>query len=211
MQKLPRWYERDRWAYASDQQTTEAYATWFGAISWKLLGTFTFARRVSDQQAADLFSQFIDRLEHNYRSDIGCVRGDEKRFSGCGKPACGRHFHALLTSAAPITSEMVESVWTILAGHRNDGNAAMVVPFDPNKNGISYVLKFINQPDGDWAHRKLHLFHPEARKLQILNRRTGRHLTRHRAREREFANVEATLCVPPAALHRPRQGLYQQI
>jgi hypothetical protein len=39
---------------------------------------------------------------------------------------------------------------------------ALVLPYDPNLNGVSYVLKQINQPDGDWDFRKLHLFHPLA-------------------------------------------------
>ncbi len=196
MHNLARWYERDRWTYLSDRQTADAYAKWLGTIPWKLFCTLTFVWRVSDQQAIDVFSRFINLLERQYKSDVGYIRGDEKRFSGCGKPACGRHFHALLASAAPIAPEMVESVWTTLAGHRNDGSAALVLPYDPNQNGASYVLKFINQPEGDWAHHKLHLFHPEARGLQNMNRRTRRLLKRHSAREQYFANVESPSGLP---------------
>jgi hypothetical protein len=116
MQNLARWYERERWPYTADRQIVEKYATWLRRIPWKLFCTFTFASRVSDQQADNVFAEYINQLEKFYRSDIGYVRGDEKRLSGCGKPASGRHFHALLTSAAPLHPFFVESIWTDMAG-----------------------------------------------------------------------------------------------
>jgi hypothetical protein len=77
-----------------------------------------------------------------------------------------------------------------MAGNRKDNAGAQVVPYDPKLDGVSYVLKFILQPDGDWALRKLELFHPEPRSLPPTTKRMRRHLRRHLAREEQFGNAE---------------------
>ena len=102
-------------------------------------------------------TQFINRLELHLKSDVGYVRGDEKRVSGCGKPACGRHYHALLTSAAPLKPAFVEWLWNYVAGNPSNDGGAKVEAYDSSKNGAGYVLKLINQPEGDWALGRLEL------------------------------------------------------
>ena len=114
-----RWYERDNLPYAADRATVRGYADWVKMVEWKLFCTFTFAGRVSDPLADETFAKFVDSLEKHLRCDVGYVRGDEKRFSGCGKPASGRHFHALLTYEGSINPAVVEWFWTRLAGHRS--------------------------------------------------------------------------------------------
>jgi len=185
MQRTTRWYERERWPYAADRKTAEEYADWVEQVPWKLFCTFTFAWKVSDPQAENTFVGFINRLERVLKCDVGYVRGDEKRLSGCGKPACGRHFHVLLTSVAPMQPAVVEWLWMNMAGNRSDNAGAQVQPYDSNQNGVSYVLKFINRVDGDWKFRKLHLFHSSASKGK-LNKRMRRLLRRHHARQEQF-------------------------
>lgn len=36
----------------------------------------------------------------------------------------------------------------------------LALPYDPNLDGVAYVLKGINHPDGDWNCDKLNLFTP---------------------------------------------------
>ena len=187
MQNTARWYEREHLPYAADLKRVEEYADWVEQVPWKLFCTFTFAWKVSDPQADQTFAEFINRLERDLRCDVGYVRGDEKRLSGCGKPACARHFHALLTCAAPVNRYFVEGLWMSMAGHRSDNAGAKVEAYDPARNGAEYVLKFINKVDGEWTFRKLHLFHPWARGLQTVNKRLRRHLRRHKAREQQFS------------------------
>jgi hypothetical protein len=194
MPHLARWYERERWPYAADRQIVEEYATWVRTIPWKLFCTFTFASRVSDQQAEKVFAGYINQLEKFYRSDIVYVRGDEKRLSGCGKPASGRHFHALLASAAPLHPFSVESIWTEMAGKRADGANALAKPYDSTRNGASYILKMMNHPDGGWTLRKFHLFHPEA---VLLNKRSRRYLRRHSDRVISFEAGNRTWLLHP--------------
>jgi hypothetical protein len=175
-----RWYEREHWPYMVDRERVEAYAHWLKQVRWRLFGTFTFAWRVSDQQADKTFAEFINRLERHLKCDIGYVRGDEKRFSGCGKPACARHYHVLLATAAQVSPGLVEAIWMSMAGNRSDNAGAVVKPYNPKLNGVSYVLKLITQPEGNWESRKLHLFHPSV-SVGSVTSRMRRHLRRHPA------------------------------
>ena len=88
--------------YASNRALTREYAAWLERIPWQLYCTLTFAWRVSDPQALKTFNSYIDRLERALRSSVTYIRGDEKRFSGCGKPASGRHFHVVMASRVVI-------------------------------------------------------------------------------------------------------------
>src|ERR1035438_1590697 len=124
MRNETRWYKREHWAYEADRTTTEEYARWLKQVDWQLFCTFTFAWRVSDQQANQTYGEFINRLEQHLKCDVGYVRGDEKRFSGCGKPACARHFHVLLACVAPVAPEFVEAIWMSMAGNRSDNAGA---------------------------------------------------------------------------------------
>ena len=80
-----------------------------------------------------------------------------KRFSGCGMPESGRHYHAVLGCVLSVTPQEVQEIWMEMAGRQKHGAGAKVEIYDPNRNGLSYVLKSINHPDSDWH---LSLVHP---------------------------------------------------
>jgi hypothetical protein len=134
------------------------YVNWLQGVRWQLFCTFTFAWPVSDPQADKVFKRFIDRLEKSLACPIAYIRGDEKRFSGCGMPAAPRHFHAVLTTHGRLDRHWVADHWMQMAGHRLKGAGADVRIYDPNLGGLAYVLKFINQPNGEWAVHNLDLF-----------------------------------------------------
>jgi hypothetical protein len=184
-------YERDYLQLATCRKIVGQYAEWIKLFPWKLFCTFTFSRRVFDEKANNVFADFINQLERFLGCDVGYVRGDEKRFSGCGKPACGRHFHVLLTSAAPMTSGSVEQLWKSVAGGWSDDTGALVLLFDPALRGVSYVLKLINQLDGDWDFRNLHLFHPGG-EPEFTHRRFRRRMRRHIYRTNLFLRTQVT-------------------
>lgn len=183
---MPKWYERECRSYIQDQQAIDEFALWLKKIQWKFFCTFTFAWRVSDGQAEKVFDAFIDRLECHSRCEICFVRGDEKRFSGCGMPASARHFHVLMTCVAHVHSEFIKSLRMSMGGNRADGAGAQVKEYNPNKNGVRYVLKHIYQPEGNLAFRNLELFHPEARASQTMNKRWRRRLKRSNARQEKL-------------------------
>jgi hypothetical protein len=189
MKTIVRWYDRQNWPYASDRERLEQYANWLKQIPWTFFCTFTFAWKVSDRQAEGIFREFIKRLELALRCHVAYVRGDEKRLSGCGKSACARHFHALLACTPQIRPRYIEEQWMSMAGNRNDGAGAVVKTYEPERNGVEYVLKFINQTEGDWDCGKLELFmHPES--ASTGNHATRRRLRRHQARQQQFAPIK---------------------
>jgi hypothetical protein len=50
---------------------------------------------------------------------------------------------------------------------------------------VSYVLKHINHPNGDWTCGKLELFLPPLTGVPV-SKRMRRRLRRHRARQQQF-------------------------
>jgi hypothetical protein len=177
---------------SSETRPQDAYAAWLRTIPWKLYGTFTFAWPVSDAQADKVFHAFINRMERHIGSDIAWVRGDEKRWSGCGMPSIPRHYHAVFWSAAPLSGWLFESEWMSMAGERGDGQGAKVDPYDPNRNAVSYVLKKINSLEGDWHFGRLDLALP-ASTHEPLTSRQRRRLRRHNDRVVTFRNASVGL------------------
>jgi hypothetical protein len=157
------------------------YVVWLRKVPWQLFCTFTFAWPVSDEQALAVFREFLNRLEKSLRCPIVAVRGDEKRFSGCGKPGAPRHFHALLTAHARLDPHSVANLWMSMAGRRKNGAGANVRIYDPKLGGLAYVLKFIHQPLGNWDLWNLDLFLTH-REPHDMNSRRRRRLARHAKR-----------------------------
>lgn len=87
------------------------YISWLRPVPWQLFATFTFAWQVSDPQALKVFREFTNRLEGFLRGPVVFVRGDEKRYSGCGMPGAPRHFHALLTAHRQLDRHFVAELW----------------------------------------------------------------------------------------------------
>lgn len=136
---VAKWYERERWPYAGDRFAIDELAFWVKKVDWKFFGTFTFAWEVSDQQAENVFAAFIVRLERHLRCEVCFIRGDEKTFSGSGKPATGRHFHALLTCVAPVNANFIASLWKSMAGTRQK-----LLRFDYDKAIFSFCIAHIH-------------------------------------------------------------------
>jgi len=195
MKSTKKWYDRENMPYAKDHYAVAVFATWLRKVKWQLYCTFTFGMQHSDEHADWKFKEFINRLEAAYKADVIYVRGEERQLSGCGKPASSRHFHVLMTSAAPMHPAYVEWLWKEEAGSYDDG--ADVQPYDAKLNGVEYVLKKINQPDGDWTARNLHLVLPMDQ--EKVRRRTRRQLKRHELRMNQYAHLEK----PAKPFHGP--------
>jgi hypothetical protein len=189
--QVPKWYDRNNWPYASDRQFVKECAWWIKEVDWKLFGTLTFAWPISDERADRIFTAFVDRLERALKADVGYVCGSEKRFSGCGRPGCRRHFHLVLASVAPMHGAFVKFLWQGMAGNRSDDAGAKVEPYDSSRNGCEYVLKHTPKADGEWKIRKLELFHP-ARGLLDMTARSRRHLRRHKERQKKFSIISSS-------------------
>lgn len=160
------------------------YSKWLSPIPWQLFATFTFSWRVSDSQADMVFRAYIDCLEKGAHAPIAYIRGDEKRFSGCGKPGSPRHFHVLLASSVNLDPCFVKELWQHFGGHGVDGDSADVRLYDVSRSGVEYVLKMINRWEGGWDFHNLDLYivdpSPRGRHLNHMARRR---LARQQARE----------------------------
>jgi len=168
-------------------------ASWLKNAPWQVFCTYTFGWRLSDEKAEHSFRTYINWVERTIKADVSYVRGHEKRLSGCGKPACGRHFHAVMASAARLDTTLLEVLWREVAGNHGDG--ANVRPYEPTRNGVQYVLKNMNQQHGDWSFRKLHLVLPGIG-TEAKNHQERRNLQRHQARLNAFASVEPPKLMP---------------
>lgn len=180
MKSNPRWYSRSNWPYLRDRSMIKEYANWLGAITWDLFGTFTFAWPVSDPQANKIWEQFVETLERHQRAPVFYVRGDEKRYSGCGKPGAPRHFHAVLGCISPLKAHYLSRQWTKFAGSGLNGAGAKVSEYDTKRGGLAYCLKLLHHSEGDWkfAHLDLAMGDCEANQTARRRRRTRRHKNR---------------------------------
>ena len=151
-----------------------------GQIPWRVFATFTFAWSVSDAQADENVMAFINEMERQIRSPIAFVRGDEKRFSGCGMPESPRHFHVLLTSHVALDPKLVTATWRKFGGSGAGQDSAKVEPYNAEQRGAAYCLKFINETDGEWKFRNLDLFLPGYQPAK--DKRSQRRATRNRER-----------------------------
>lgn len=182
----PCWYDREHWPYQADRRLIDQYARFFHSVPWQLFVTLTFAWSVSDAQALKVFQTFIGSLEKATFSPIAYVRGDEKRFSGCGKPAAPLHYHLVMASAAQLPPSLLSNVWMQLAGRRSEGVSAYVQPYDPALPGVNYILKRFLLPDGDWNPRNLDLYLSS----QTINKRARRRMRRQQEREKRVSLVK---------------------
>jgi len=186
--------------YPSQDKLAE-YVEWLEGVPWQLFATFTFAWRVSDPQAAQVFKACINQLEKSLCCPITYLRGDEKSFSGCGKPAIPRHFHVLMAAAIRLDTKYIANTWMQMAGFRADGAGAKVCAYDPKGNAIAYCLKLIFQPEGDWDFKNLDLYlsSPHA-----MNRRQRRRLARNAQRMLEASQSAPLPVRDKSALAHPR-------
>lgn len=155
------------------------YAQWLRRVDWQFFMTLTFSRRVSHPQAVRVFAEFIDGLEAYVRCPMTFIRGDERRFSGCGMPEIPLHFHTVLTSAFRLDRVYIHDAWTRLAGNRRDGAGADVRAYDASQDGLAYVLKFA-VVSGDWSFGNLDLVLIDD--SSKLNARARRRVARHAMR-----------------------------
>ena len=162
-------------------EAVHAYAAWLHQIDWQLFATFTFAWRVSDAQADEVFRAFINDLERQIGSPIGFVRGDEKRRAGGSFSESGRHYHVLMTSHVPLDRHIIATIWRRYGGSGIDQDCAKVDEYDARMDGAGYCLKMLNETEGDWMFRNLDLFLP-GYKPEKDNRRSRRRTLRNHAR-----------------------------
>jgi hypothetical protein len=110
------------------------------ALPVQLIATLTAARIRAQQGFDTLFSEWVSAIQRRERKTIAFVRADELRPQ--------RHIHALLIAARPLSVEIATFEWQVFAGSKCR-DAALVEPYQGGGGGLAYVLKRMNEPDGD--------------------------------------------------------------
>jgi len=188
-----------------DKGRVSDYASWLAVIPWQLLATLTFAWRVGDVQAIQVFRGFVDRAERHYRCPLVYVRGDERRFSGCGMPLIRRHFHVLFAAAVSLDPTFVRDIWIQMAGSRKNDAGADVRIYDSDRGGLAYSLKNIFEQDGDWSFANLDLCLPISQ--AYANARARRRQVRHANRVFQAEHALSHLCPSDVRMEHPHMSL----
>jgi hypothetical protein len=131
-----------------DHSVVTQYGTWLQTFHWNLFGTLTFdpAKSLhSSLSRRNLLVQYLNSLERHYKRRIRCFWAEEKRWSGCGRPAIAPHFHLLMAcDRRPLAPEYPQQLWDTLGGR-----AEMRV-YDPSLDGAFYCAKLISLPDATY-------------------------------------------------------------
>src|ERR1035438_7489724 len=118
-------------------QVSAAAAEWLEPIPWQLFCTLEFPYKARPELAVKKFDSMVNNLERSLRTRVCYVNASETRSkSGAVVPL---HFHTLLTSARPISTQLVTGMWNEGVGRTNSvgGDLAQVESFDPSMGGVS--------------------------------------------------------------------------
>jgi hypothetical protein len=106
----------------------DAYANWIDAYHWQWFATLTFRGYASVSNTNRRFKSWIDAVEKGTGTGtFRWVRVIERYPSN--------HLHVLVGGIADSRGEKWIELWENLAGD------ARIEPFDPDLNGIRYMLK----------------------------------------------------------------------
>lgn len=171
-----------------DRVAVEAAAEWLRPVSWQWFVTLTFPWNVRAETADRKFKSWVDLVEHDLRSRMCFVAGKERKADTHGMNVPW-HYHALVTSLAPISGELLQRHWIRLAGtgslRKVDGavvaESILVESYQGHKMGPEYCLKSMNDCFGEWRFRWLELFNP------AIAKQTSRPNHRSNVQRRRFA------------------------
>ena len=173
------WYET---IPAGDRVGVDAMAKWLRPVSWQVFCTFEFSRRVTVSQGKAIFRDYINDLERSLRTPLTFVVGQERRAASPSRSAAPLHFHALMTSQFTLPPDLLRAGWWSFAGRGKDGETADVQEYVRGARGEEYVLKFMNDVDGDWWCRNLGFFLPGMPRPRKTGHKAARALARFKYR-----------------------------
>jgi hypothetical protein len=116
------------------------FVLWLRRYDWQWFCTLTFRAGIRRKASDQLFRHWIAALEAYESKSLSWVRMVE--FGGeFGK----LHFHVLIAGPRRLLMQKAVDLWIKLAG------SAVIGPYDPERRGLEYMLKSIeDNPDYDF-------------------------------------------------------------
>jgi hypothetical protein len=145
----------------------QAAAEWLNPIDWNLYGHFHMPWAARPEAALSHFKSFLNRLEKEIRSSVGCVYAMEAcSLAGVSVPV---HLHAALVSVKDLTPRRIVDIWAAEVGrtHGSDANLdklALIELYDRSKAGIGYITKLIGDPTCSVDYHNVDRFLPGGEK-----------------------------------------------
>lgn len=120
------------------EQAIQEYRRWLDGYRWSWFGTLKVTSGFpSDRRAQKMFLTWISQLEKTEGStDFRWVRVLER-----GRRGTNRHFHVLIGGLRNRRTEWAEK-WNSIGGD------ALITAYDPDREGILYMLKTMDE-NGD--------------------------------------------------------------
>jgi hypothetical protein len=148
----------------SDRNVLKVLSDWLAPIPWQFFLTLEFPWNVARHTATVRFHDYLNSAEKRLGDSICFIAGVE------GKSKFGElvpwHIHLLMTSSRPIPANLLKELWWAREGRGTrseihpEGDSIIVLPFDAEKRGLEYCLKFANDCRGDWMWNWLEIFNP---------------------------------------------------
>jgi len=153
-----------------DLQTVAA--EWLAPIRWQLFATLSFASsHIRPEAAITKFNEMIETVQRVQSTRLGYIYAMERRSrSGVIVPL---HIHTALVALKPIDCQLVRDAWGVPRRPAADSqaeveepqlqtatgtNKALVEAYDPNRAGVEYLFKQIQDPDCECDSHNLEYF-----------------------------------------------------
>ena len=127
------------------------WGTFLSGYHWDIYGCGTYREPVSVGRAETLMKRYAERLEGRLKTDVPYFAALEHRFSGCGMSPIDVHWHFVASSSryAADMDYKAEQLWRAKFGD------AKIRPFDPTRNGLYYISKLADHPNGVFLFDKM--------------------------------------------------------
>ena len=126
------------------------WGTYLSGFPWNIYGCGTYREPVGPVKAEALMKRYIERLERKVKADVAFFAARESRTSGCGMSPIPLHWHFVAASKHSYDMDRVaQDLWTDRFGE------SQVEPFDPTGDGLYYICKLANHPNGEFLFGKL--------------------------------------------------------
>jgi len=168
---------------SADRNAINAVSEWLSPVPWQYFVTLEFPWNVGQMAATVELEEYLNAVEQQLRESVCFIAGLEgKSKAGINVPW---HFHMLVTASRQIPMDLLKELWWAREGRGTrselhpEGDSIVVLPFEADRHGLEYCLKFANDCRGDWMFKWIEIFNPD------IPRSADHRVVRRRKRSQE--------------------------